>query len=134
MQPIVWNEKLSVGVKLFDEEHKQLISYINRLNNALEIRSTQKTMEEILTGLFDYTKSHFKDEEMAMIKYEYPDFTNHKIEHDKLTKQVYDFKDRLKTGKTSFSLELMQFLSDWLINHIQDTDMKYKPLLKDKDI
>lgn len=134
MQPIVWTEKLSVGVKLFNEEHKQLISYINRLNNALEIRSTQKTMEEILTGLFDYTKSHFKDEEIAMIKHEYPNFTKHKIEHDKLTKQVIDFKDRLKGGKTSFSLELMQFLSDWLIDHIQNTDMKYKPLLQDKEI
>jgi hemerythrin len=103
MKPIVWTEKISVGINSFDDEHKHLINFINKLNNALEIRSTQKTMEEILAGLVDYTQIHFKHEEDAMLKYDYPDYTKHKKEHDNLTSQVSEFHKRLKEGKSSYS-------------------------------
>jgi hemerythrin len=132
METIVWTDKISVGVKLFDDEHKQLINFINKLNHALQIGSAQKTMDEILVGLVNYTKIHFKHEEEAMLKYKYPDYVIQKKEHDDLTSQVTDFYERLKTGKSSFSLELMDFLSNWLINHIQKTDMKYKNFFADK--
>jgi hemerythrin-like metal-binding protein len=132
MDQIVWTDKISVGVKTFDEEHKELINYINKLGHALEIRSTQKTMEEILTGLVNYTMIHFSHEEEAMVKHKYPDYTQHKKEHNNLTSQVGDFYERLKAGKSSFSLELMDFLSNWLINHIQKTDMNYKNFFVNK--
>jgi hemerythrin len=132
MEPITWTDKISVGVKSFDEEHKQLINYINKLNHALQIGSTQKTMEEILTGLVNYTKIHFKYEEDSMLKFKYADYANHKKEHDSLTSQVEDFHERLKSGKSTFSLELMNFLSNWLMNHIQKTDMDYKSFFAGK--
>jgi len=132
METIVWTDKISVGVKTFDEEHKELIGFINRLNQALQIKSAQKTMEEILTGLINYTRIHFGHEEEAMIKHLYPDYANHKKEHDNLTAQVTDFHERLKSGKSLFSLELMDFLSSWLLNHIQKTDMNYKTFFTGK--
>lgn len=127
MEKIIWDEKLlSVGVKQFDDEHKSLIKYLNELNDAILIGSTQLTLEDILVKIIDYTKSHFSHEEKFMIHYSYPDFESHKKEHENLTKQVIDFHTRLKEGKASFSLELMHFLFDWLIKHILGTDMKYK--------
>lgn len=132
MEVLVWSDKISVGVESFDEEHKQLINFINRLNNALQIKSAQKTMEEILVGLVNYTKIHFKHEEDAMLKYGYPEYEKHKKEHDNLTSKVTEFHERLRSGKSSFSLELMDFLSNWLINHIQKTDMSYKKFFADK--
>lgn len=132
MNTIEWADNISVGVKLFDEEHKELINFINKLNNALQIQSTKKTMEEILAGLVNYTKIHFKHEEEAMLKYNYPDYLKHKEEHDRLTSQVTEFHERLNSGKSSFSLELMDFLSNWLINHIQKIDMRYKNFFTNK--
>ncbi|MFH0974489.1 MAG: bacteriohemerythrin [Spirochaetota bacterium] len=132
MEPIMWTDKISVGVKSFDEEHKQLINYINKLNHALQIGTAQKTMTEILTGLVNYTKIHFKHEEDSMVKHKYADYVTHKKEHDSLTSQVEDFYERLKSGKSTFSLELMNFLSNWLINHIQKTDMNYKSFFEGK--
>ena len=88
MELIMWTDKLSVGIDLFDEEHKQLINFINKLNNALLINSTQRTMEEILVGLVNYTNIHFKHEEEAMLNYDYPDYVKHKKEHDSLTSNV----------------------------------------------
>ena len=33
---IEWSEKYSTGVEIFDNEHKILVSIINRLNRAME--------------------------------------------------------------------------------------------------
>ena len=126
MEQLQWSDKIDVGVTKFNDEHKELINFVNRLGHALEIRSAAKTMEEILVGLVNYTKIHFSHEEEAMVKHNYPDYTSHKKEHDDLTSQVGDFYERLKSGKVSFSLELMDFLKKWLLNHIQKTDMNYK--------
>lgn len=126
MEFIEWNETLSVGVKVFDKEHQQLVALINKLNNALTAGGAKKTMEDILQSLVNYTKIHFKHEEDYMKLYDYPDYNSHKKEHDALTEQVLDFSERYRMGKVTFSLELMNFLKDWLTNHILVSDKKYK--------
>jgi len=126
MDIISWSENLSVGVKQFDDEHKHLIDLVNKLNNALVVGGSVKTMEHILKSLVSYTAVHFKHEEEYMTKYHYPEYLAHKKEHDGLTRQVSEFSDRFKSGKVSFSLELMTFLRDWLANHIMGSDKNYK--------
>jgi len=134
MDLLMWNENLSVGIKQFDEEHKHLIDFINRLNQALSIGSARNTMEEILSGLVNYTVIHFKHEEDMMVKHDYPAYVQHKKEHDILTGQVSDFFSRFKEGKVAFSLELMKFLNDWLLNHIQMSDKQYKSFFTGKGV
>jgi hemerythrin len=134
MDIITWSESLSVGVKRFDDEHKQLINIVNRLNNALLIGGSPKTMEHVLDGLVDYTVVHFRHEEEYMTKFSYPEYASHKKEHDDLTGQVSDFRDRYRSGKVTFSLELMNFLRDWLTNHIMGSDKKYKDFFTGKGL
>ena len=134
MEFIEWGEHLSVGVKVFDDEHKQLVALVNKLNYAVTIGSAKKTIGEILTSLVNYTKIHFKHEEDYMVLYNYPEFEKHKKEHEALTNQVSDFYTRYHEGKTAFSLELMNFLKDWLINHILGSDMKYKKFFLSKNV
>ncbi len=125
MDFIEWNDSLSVGVSVFDKEHKQLVALVNKLNQALSAGSARKTMGDILQSLVNYTKIHFKHEEEYMVLYDYPEYSKHKQEHDELTSQVIDFVERFKEGKASFSLELMNFLKDWLTKHIMGSDKKY---------
>ncbi len=134
MDTILWNSDLSVGIRQFDEEHRHLIDLINKLNQALMIGSAPKTMEEILSGLVDYTVIHFKHEEDLMTQYGYPRYDQHRNEHISLTSQVIDFQTRLKEGRASFSLELMHFLSEWLIKHIQMSDKHYKEFFSGKGV
>jgi hemerythrin len=42
-------------------------------------------------------------------------------------KKVGAFKDDHAKGKLCLSIEIMTYLSDWLIKHIQVTDKKYVP-------
>ena len=134
MEFISWNDKLSVGVKIFDEEHKQLISFLNKLNQSILSGSTAKTMGEILANLVRYTRIHFKHEQDYMTAHGYPDYDMHKKEHDSLTTQVAEYNERLKSGKTTYSLELLNFLRDWLTKHIQGSDMNYKNFFISKGV
>lgn len=134
MEMITWNSSLSVGVQKFDAEHQQLISFINKLNQSLKIGGAQKTMEGILVDLIKYTSIHFKHEEDYMVLYDYPGYGDHRKEHEELKMKVVDFHDRFVAQKTAFSLELMIFLRDWLINHIQKSDMAYKEFFKEKGV
>jgi len=134
MEYIEWGENLSVGLKVFDDEHKQLVSFVNKLNTALQAGSAKKTIGEILKSLVNYTQIHFKHEEEYMSLYNYPEYETHKKEHESLTEQVMDFYTRYMDGKAVFSLELMNFLKDWLIHHILGSDMKYKDFFLSKNV
>jgi len=134
METIQWSDDLSVGIKQFDDEHKELIKFINRLNEALVLKSTGKDVEEILDGLIRYTVIHFGHEEDLMKKHIYPDYPTHKKEHVSLTSQVLEFYERFRAGKVKFSLALMIFLRDWVMNHIKTSDMKYGTFFNSKGI
>jgi hemerythrin-like metal-binding protein len=131
---IAWEQSYSVGVKAFDEDHKQLISFVNKLHISLVTGESAAAMGVILKGLVDYTLVHFRREEELMHKLSYPGIIEHKKEHAGLVKQVSEFLERFESGKTSFSIELMGFLRDWLINHIQKTDMNYKIFFMDAGV
>jgi len=131
---INWTDELSVGVELFNNDHKQLISLANRLHDSITVGSQQAVLVPILDELVNYTKFHFGREEKMMIKYAYPDYIKHKFEHDALIEKVHDYSDQVSSGKTSISLSLIGFLKEWLVNHIMVTDMKYKTFFDKKDI
>jgi hemerythrin len=61
----------------------------------------------------------------------YAALPTHRIEHRKLTKQVEGFVARYQQGDITLSLELADFLSSWLKNHIQSVDQSYGPWLNE---
>jgi len=130
-----WNDRLSVGISQFDNEHKKLVSMINELFDAVQSGRGKESLGHILDGLIDYTKTHFANEEHYMEKFSYPDLKAHRTEHETLTKQVVDIQRKYHQGATAMlSMEVMTFLKNWLIKHIQGTDKKYGPFLATKGL
>ena len=130
-----WNDKMSVGVGVIDEDHKKLVSMVNNLYDGIQAGKGKDTVGPVLDGLIDYTKMHFAREEKFFAQTAYPDSAAHKKEHEALTKQVADVQAKFKAGATStLSLEVMNFLKNWLINHIQGSDKKYGPHLNGKGV
>jgi hemerythrin len=134
MALIDWNDKLSVNIKEVDSEHKKLIGMINELHSAMGSGKGKDAMGKILTGLVEYTKTHFSYEENLMQKHSYPGYLSHKGLHDALTKQVLDLQGKFQDGKALVTVEVMNFLKDWLTNHIQNTDKKYGPFFNGKGV
>ncbi len=62
---------------------------------------------------------------MLMKKVNYPELEMHKEVHKVLTKQVTDLQDKFLDGKKLISLEVLNFLKGWLLNHVEGTDKKY---------
>mgnify|MGYP003623995791 FL=1 len=76
-------------------------------------------MSAVLGELIDYTATHFKGEEEQMVKYNYPDLERHKEIHDLFVSKVLEAKREFESGQAMLGPELMKFLGDWLVNHIQ---------------
>ena len=134
MALINWNNELSVNVQIIDEQHKKLIELINELQEAMKSGKGKDVLGKILTGLITYTAAHFKTEETYFAQYGYPDAENHKKEHLAFVKKVTDFKDGFDKKQLSLTIEIMNFLRDWLQKHIQGTDKGYSKFFNDKGL
>ncbi len=135
MPVIVWSEQLSVGIESIDEQHKVLIGMINSLNTAMAQGEANMMIGDILMGLAAYTRHHFSYEEQLFEQYEYPNSVGHKRQHYELIEQISALKDQFESDLSgSVGLEIMQFLKNWLTNHILKTDKAYSEYLIAKGV
>jgi len=127
-----WENKYSVGIKEIDSQHQMLFNYINELHDAMKAGKSKEILDETLKKLADYAHTHFTAEEGYMSKYKYPELPEHKVEHMKFFEKVNDFQMKFNKSNFMTSLELMDFLKQWLMHHIMETDKKYAPFLISK--
>jgi methyl-accepting chemotaxis protein/hemerythrin len=124
-----WDTSFATGVDKFDNAHKVLFKMVNDLHDAMQQKRSKDVIGQILNGLADYTVSHFAEEERAFAQTRYPDEAQHKQIHKKLVDQVVELQKKFRSGETMLSQDIINFLQDWLINHIKGTDKKYGPHL-----
>ena len=128
---IEWDDSLMLGIDLIDGEHKTLVDMVNRLNAAMTEGQGNAVLAEVFDGLKQYAVKHFSTEEELFDRYGYPEAQEHKSIHADLLAKVLDLDNKFSSGKMAMSSEVMGFLKEWLIKHIQGTDAKYVPFLKD---
>ncbi|OHD55532.1 MAG: hemerythrin [Spirochaetes bacterium GWF1_51_8] len=131
---MTWSGYLSVGIEQIDTQHKHLIDLINALYDAMSKGQGKAAMENTLDELAKYTVEHFSAEESLMQKYGYSGYQTHKAEHETFVQKVVDFKKGFEAGKILLSIEVMNFLRDWTVNHIADTDKAYSQFFISKGI
>lgn len=126
-QKFIWNDKLELGVRPMDDEHKVLIDRINSFITALEQQHVVKNKEMLLdafNALASYTVEHFEHEERYMQSVDYPQFSSHKKIHENLLNQVGIYGHQIKTD-TLNEKKIVSFLRNWLLSHIMGVDMQY---------
>ena len=67
-------------------------------------------------------------------KFGYPAATSHKLEHASFVKKVSNFLTGFDDGQLALTVEVMNFLKDWLKNHIQGIDKKYGPFFNERGL
>jgi hemerythrin-like metal-binding protein len=115
----------SVQVKELDEQHRMIFDFINRVHAAIKRRAKRQELIPILRDMADFTAKHFANEERLMKAARFSALESHKPIHAKLLKDLGDALRRLENNEDVNLIELMVFLKDWLVNHIQGTDKKY---------
>lgn len=131
---VAWDDSLSVGIEVIDEDHKKLLSLINNLQTAILYPTGEAFERQALGELVDYTKYHFAREEKLMQDNGYPDFEPHKEQHEKMIMEVSSYMDAYEKNREATIDDLTSFLKTWLINHIAGTDQNYSQFLRDKGI
>ena len=125
MSYFLWDEKYSFGIESIDEDHKVLVGLINQLYVAMSQGKARAVISGIVTQMVDYAKVHFRREEFFFKGINYTESAAHKAEHDAFTSKVAEFKTELDAGNVNISIEVINFLREWLTNHILVSDKKY---------
>lgn len=132
---IQWSPSFSVGNAVLDADHRKLIDILNQIYDAwTEHNTSVELLEKLFDELMDYTDGHFAREESKLADREYPDLVRHHAAHERLRELVHAFRGRHIAGQTADALteDMAKFLKSWLIEHILEEDMQYRPLFTGK--
>lgn len=127
MAHIEWTEELQLGIPVIDGQHRRIVDYINEID-ALTTND-RATIGRIVEDLVDYTYSHFAFEETLMEEADYEALAIHRETHRAFRKRVDQLKARHASDE-DISEALAQLLGTWLIQHIQNDDTSYAPLVR----
>ncbi len=125
MSFVEWSDQLSIRVPEMDDQHKQLVAMLNEYHDALKTGNGREALGPIISRLVSYTRTHLTNEEKFLENIDYAFINSHKTEHRKLTEQVLDLQRQYNAGDNSISPRLLNFLRDWLVNHIRKVDRMY---------
>ena len=119
-----WDQSYDLGVREMNQEHKQLISLMNRLHEEYSAKADRSVLKQCVESLVDYTMEHFRDEEEYMARIQYPKLETHKIIHADLIRKLQGHVQSFKT-EGQLKQEFFDFLQLWLSAHIRGIDMQY---------
>ncbi len=125
MAIFAWNESYSVRVRQMDEQHEKLFEIINGLAEAMRFGKGDDVVRDTVEQLAVYTRTHFLQEEVLMRQTGYPGLPAHREQHRKLMEDVEQYKRALEEGRSASSVSLLNFVRQWVIHHIRESDKAY---------
>ncbi|MBP2228527.1 hemerythrin [Azospirillum agricola] len=128
MTHVAWDETMSVGVAVLDDEHKRLLDLFNGLLDSGITPANREELSALLVSLRDYVAVHFAREEALMERRHYPDLDAHIAAHRYFAGEVEKLHDDFGGDNTTMlRMDLILLLKDWFVEHIQETDALYRP-------
>jgi hemerythrin-like metal-binding domain len=131
---IEWDESLSVGYIEIDGHHKKLVNIVGEVRSLLSLPVNEYRLKvgKVLKKLSDYTVYHFEEEEKIMKKYKYPGLEEHAKIHSFFIKKLNDCLPLMASGDKKTAIEMYNFLSVWLVQHIAIDDHKWSAFIHEK--
>ncbi len=126
---IKWDMSYSVGVKMIDAQHQKLFALINDFYNSVKMKTENlEPVDSALQDLFSYIDFHFKTEEKYFEEFGYEKTEEHKKQHKFYEDKIKDLNERYQKTKNEqeISEEIINFIKDWISNHIKISDKEYK--------
>ena len=131
---ILWKDNLSVKIKEIDDQHKKFLELVNNLHAAVKEKKTREVEGKIIDSLIEYAFYHFTLEERYLDRSNYPYTEQHKKEHEEFVDKIIQLKKDHEKNKLSLTVDMINFLNNWWINHVKNSDKKYEPYLVGIDI
>jgi hemerythrin len=124
---IEWSHRYSMGIPKIDEQHKELVRLTNELYASClgdddEMRERFKCT---LSALVHYVSEHFGAEERLLQRVNYPQYAEHKKEHESFVRKILEEVKSFHEGKSFVPNNFVRFLKDWTLSHIAVSDKHY---------
>lgn len=119
------------GLAEIDSQHKYFVSILNRAYASITNMEEPTVFAEYLKEIKAYATKHFETEEKYFDKYNYSGAADHKFEHQKLKEKVLAFEKDFNQGKINDFFVIVDFLENWLVDHLQIMDQKYVTCFKE---
>ena len=132
MKLIIWTPDFSVGVASIDEQHKGLIAMVNRLMAEPRTTTQSETISALLSDLTKYAEEHFAAEEELMRRHNYPRLDEHIAQHLTFRNATVDFCMAAMNDDGTVPEAMFRYLCNWLVEHILNSDMDYKPYCREQ--
>lgn len=125
MSFLEWTEELSVQVPEMDRQHQDLIGVINELHDVMSDGKSLREKSTAISRLLKMAEWHFVNEEAMMYRISYPQLQAHRTAHRRLIARVLEYKSDFDHPDSATGPELLLFVKNWLIAHIQEADRDY---------
>ncbi|QWV93134.1 bacteriohemerythrin [Geomonas oryzisoli] len=133
MTLVEWDNSLILGMPQIDEHHHKLVDILNRCYRALMLHDHSHELAGVVAELLEYTQYHFQTEEQLMAALHYSAAPSHAAAHRKFINSIHNFKDRSDAGESFVAIDVLVFLKDWLVGHIQNTDRAFINFISDRN-
>ncbi len=122
MEPIEFGDSLKTGVSHIDHQHKAMVNMINVLIEADQQGSSPETISYVLAEMGKYVYVHFRFEEKYMEDHDFAGLEGHRQTHQVFEEKVLEFSTLYNQGNTELLSAMLEFLTNWLLTHIQVDD------------
>jgi len=117
-----WNDAHAVHVPEFDDEHRLIFRLCDDLQRAMIAGVATTEMQSIVEDLVIHTSHHLSHEEREMRASGYPLYAWHRRQHHTARSRIKILERRIRRGDRDAAIELLNFLSAWLTDHIRLAD------------
>jgi hemerythrin len=130
IEKIEWEKKYSVDVEEIDIHQKKMFELFNQLIDMKSSKTDIKDCVNVITEINEYGKLYFSTEEKYLKKKGYPDFHSHAKAHRQFAKISISLRREISENEDSLTLDVIEEMRNWLINHILTRDALYIPFLR----
>ena len=128
-----WKEEYNLGIKIIDEQHREIFESICELDSAAEVRAEKEAIDGILTSILEVSRKHFECEEGYFKEFGYGKAEEHAKLHDMFENRIEKLREKYEHGQ-NFSEHLAEFFEEWLVHHIHDNDRDFVELFHEKGL
>jgi len=116
-------DELLTGIQEIDEQHEILFDTLETLKNVVAAGDGWSAAYFALSELLQFTRTHFTVEEALMRLHNYLDIEKHIAEHQMFTAHLSLLEQQ--AVQRDVSSQIIEFVRQWLINHIGHSDQAY---------
>lgn len=129
-----WTDTMSVNSVEIDNQHKVLVGLLNEMYQAFMDKAHKEKVGEIIHQMASYAGHHFETEERYFAEFGYSGAEKHVREHQQFREKVDEFVSKYQKNSAALTYDVMNFLRNWLNNHILDTDRKYMECFRENGV